>query len=170
MEIQKITPHEAQILSEIAVKTFIASHGSSASDLDIKAYIAEKYTVEQFENELTNPSNLYYFIHFNNEIAGFSKLVLDVPFNDQCESNFAKLERLYLLEEFYDKKLGQVLFQFNCDLAKQHFQKGIWLFVWTGNQRAIRFYDKSGFKIIGSHNFKISDNHYNPNHQMLLQF
>lgn len=170
MEIQKITPNEAYILSEIAVKTFIASHGSSASESDIKAYIVEKYTLEQFENELTDPTNLYHFIRFNNQIAGFSKLVLNVPFSDQGDKHFAKLERLYLLEEFYDKKIGQALFQFNCDLAKQHFQKGIWLFVWIGNQRAIRFYDKSGFKIIGSHNFKISENHYNPNHQMLLQF
>jgi ribosomal protein S18 acetylase RimI-like enzyme len=86
------------------------------------------------------------------------------------ESHFAKLERLYLLKEFYDKKLGNALFQFNCDLAKQHSQKGIWLFVWTGNHRAIRFYDKAGFKIIGSHNFKISEDHSNPNHQMLKQF
>ena len=170
MKIQKIKPNEAQILSEIAIKTFISSHGASASVIDIQAYIKEKYTVQQFENELNNPANLYYFICLNDQIAGFSKMVLNVPFNEMNENNFAKLERLYLLEEFYDKKLGNALFQFNCDLAKQHSQKGIWLFVWTGNHRAIRFYDKAGFKIIGSHNFKISEDHSNPNHQMLKQF
>lgn len=169
-QIRTIAPNEAPILSKIAVKTFVESHGASASETDIQAYIAEKYTLQQFENELNNPANHYYFICVDDQIAGFSKLVMNVPFNEKNESNFAKLERLYLLEEFYDLKLGHELFQFNCDLAKQHSQKGIWLFVWTENHRAIRFYSKAGFEIVGSHNFKISENHSNPNHQLLLQF
>lgn len=168
--IRKIAPNEVEILAEIAVKTFIASHGSSASETDIQAYIAEKYTVQQFENELNNSASFYYFICIDDQIAGFSKVVMNVSTNEKSESHFAKLERLYLLEEFYDLKLGHELFQFNCELAKQHSQKGIWLFVWTENHRAIRFYNKAGFEIIGSHNFKISENHSNPNHQLLLQF
>lgn len=169
-QIRKIAPNEAPILAEIAVKTFVESHGASASATDIQAYIAEKYTVQQFEIELNNPANLYYFICVDDQIAGFSKLIMNIPFNEQSEGNFAKLERLYLLEEFYDLKLGHELFQFNCELVRQHSQKGIWLFVWTENQRAIRFYTKAGFEIVGSHNFKISENHSNPNHQLLLQF
>jgi ribosomal protein S18 acetylase RimI-like enzyme len=46
----------------------------------------------------------------------------------------------------------------------------MWLYTWTGNERAVSFYLKAGFKIIGSHNFKISATHSNPNHRMLLEF
>jgi len=46
----------------------------------------------------------------------------------------------------------------------------MWLFVWTENHKAINFYKKAGFKIVGQHDFQISATHSNPNHQMLLTF
>ena len=81
--------------------------------------------------------------------------------------NITKLERIYLLKEFY---LGAELFEYNVRLAKENNQKGMWLFVWVENERAVNFYKKNGFVIIGSHDFKISETHSNPNHQMFLGF
>ena len=49
------------------------------------------------------------------------------------------------------------LFQFNLDLSKKMDQTGFWLYVWTGNLRAIEFYRKAGFSIIGTTEFKISE-------------
>jgi len=46
----------------------------------------------------------------------------------------------------------------------------MWLFVWIENIRAINFYLKTGFKIIGSHNFNITTTHSNPNHQMYIEY
>jgi ribosomal protein S18 acetylase RimI-like enzyme len=60
--------------------------------------------------------------------------------------------------------------QFNIDYSREQGQAGMWLFTWTGNERAVDFYKKVGFTIIGSHQFKLSETHYNPNHQMLLQY
>ncbi|MEO6707056.1 MAG: hypothetical protein ABIN04_14540, partial [Ginsengibacter sp.] len=69
----------------------------------------------------------------------------------------------------YDLKLGYNLFEFNRNLARTNNQKGIWLFVWKENERAIRFYKKNGFEVIGNFDFKISETHSNPNYQMLLK-
>ena len=49
-------------------------------------------------------------------------------------------------------------------------QAGIWLFTWVGNQRAIDFYLRCRFKIIGSQKFKVTETHYNQHHQMFLDF
>lgn len=84
--------------------------------------------------------------------------------------NVTKLERLYLLKEFYSLKLGLELFNFNLELSKQNNQAGMWLFVWKENQRAVSFYKKTGFKIIGNYDFKLTETHSNPNHQMLLMY
>jgi ribosomal protein S18 acetylase RimI-like enzyme len=46
----------------------------------------------------------------------------------------------------------------------------MWLFVWKENQRAIHFYKKAGFHIIGSYDFRLTETHSNPNHQMLLKY
>jgi diamine N-acetyltransferase len=80
------------------------------------------------------------------------------------------MERLYLLKQFYNLKLGAALLHFNIDLSKRNNQAGMWLFTWKENMRAVNFYQKNGFVIIGSHDFKISETHSNPNHLMLLRF
>jgi ribosomal protein S18 acetylase RimI-like enzyme len=168
--IRKASISDVSLLSPLATQTIIESHGHSAPAEDMNAYIAEKYTEEIFRAELSDPQNIYYFIYHNDRLAGFSKIVFDCPYEGSQLQNITKLDRIYILKEFYDQKLGQQLFQFNVDLSKKNGQAAMWLYTWIENVRAIRFYEKNGFKIIGCHDFQVSPTHSNPNHHMLLLF
>lgn len=170
VEIRKATVNDATLLAEIGKKSFIESHGRSASEADINSYVNEKYTVQVFVEELSNPENNYHIIFYNEIPAGYSKIIFNVGHKNFEPTNLTKLERLYLLKEFYHLKLGYQLLNFNINLSKQNKQHGMWLFVWKENLQAVNFYLKAGFKITGSHDFKISETHSNPNHQMLLEY
>ena len=161
---------DAALLSQIATQTFIESHGHSAPPEDIDAYIAEKYSIAAFEKELQDKKNIYHLIYHDEQIAGYSKIIFNSPYPGAATKNIRKLDRIYLLSGFYNLFLGKSLFEFNVELAKQNQQAGLWLFVWKENPRAVHFYTKNGFVIIGSYDFKISKGHSNPNHQMLLLF
>lgn len=167
--IEKADKDDAYLLSEMAAATFLESHGSSAAPGDINSFIAEKYNPCTFTAELSNPKNNYHVIYYNGRAAGFSNIIYDSPGLSAKSKDTAKLERIYLLKEFYGLKLGQQLIEFNKDLAIQNNQSGIWLFVWKDNLRAISFYKKNGFTAIGSFDYRISATHTNPNHQMLLE-
>jgi ribosomal protein S18 acetylase RimI-like enzyme len=166
----KAQEKDCQILTDIGKISFIESHGSSASSDDINQYVSTKYTNEVFKTELNDTKNIYHLIKYKNEPAGYSKIILNDQFANIQLENVAKLERLYLLKEFYNLKLGLELLYFNIELAKQNNQIGMWLFVWKENHKAFDFYKKMGFEIIGDYNFKISETHSNPNHQLLLRF
>lgn len=159
----------AQLISQIAAVTFIESHGKSANLLDIQHYVAQKYGAVVIENELNEKQNIYSIIYYKGTPVGYSKVIFNTSYEDGGGKQLAKLERLYILKEFYDLKLGSKLFQFNLDLAKVNSQHGIWLFVWKQNHRAINFYRKKGFLIVGSRDFPISATHTNPNHLMFLR-
>ena len=75
-----------------------------------------------------------------------------------------------MLKEFYGLCLGLELLNFNIDLSKKNNEAGMWLFVWKENPRAISFYKKAGFEIIGSYDFKLTETHSNPNHQMFSKY
>jgi ribosomal protein S18 acetylase RimI-like enzyme len=160
----------AALLSELANQAFIESHGHSAPPADISAFGLKNYSIDAFTEELNDKANIYHIIYYNDVPAGYSKIVLDCPHPGSEVKNLGKLDRIYLLSGFYGLSLGKVLLGFNVDLAKQNQQAGIWLYVWIENQRALNFYTKSGFVINGSHDFKVSETHSNPNHQMLLKF
>ncbi len=168
--IVRATPEDAKLLVKIGTTSFLESHSMSASKEDIDSYVSLKFNETTFSEELKDNKNYFYIIYHNQTPVGYSKIIFDVPHeNIECK-NVTKLERLYLLKEFHHLKLGWELFNFNVQQSKKHHQVGMWLFVWTENARAINFYNKVGFKVVGSHDFKISETHSNPNHQMLLIF
>ena len=170
IKIIKAEIKHAELIADIGKKTFWESHGVSASEADINTFVSEKYTIEALEVELKNTNNNYYLIYYNNELAGFSKIQLNTINNNIKAKNITKLDRFYLLKDFYGKKLGLKLFEFNIEFSKKNQQKGIWLAVWVENKRAIKFYEKAGFKIVGKSYFQISNTHSNPNHIMYLYF
>lgn len=161
---------DAELLTDIGRQTFFESHGHSGPAPDIAAYASEKFNVDFFKEELKNTENIYHFIYHGQQLAGYSKIVLNCPHSNIPLPAVTKLERLYLLKDFYGLALGQELFSYNIQLSKENSQSGMWLFVWKDNQRALNFYLKNGFQVVGSHDFKISETHYNPNHLMLLKY
>ena len=168
IEIKKATLADLQLLLNLGKQTFIESHGHSCSKKDLDSYIKDAFNIENFKKELSNNNNIFHLLYYNNLAAGFSKIIPNVAINEHEKTT--KLERIYVLKEFYDKKLGLTLMDFNINLSKKLKQEGMWLYVWTENHRAVNFYNKMGFTIVGKYNFKISETHSNPNHQMLLLY
>ena len=168
--ISKATLTDFKLLADLGKQTFIESHGHSALQADIDEYVNQVYSYSTCEEELADANNIYHFIYFDGRPAGYSKIILNSPHPDIQDQQVTKLQRIFLLKEFYKLKLGSQLFNFNIELSKANNQNGIWLFVWTENERAVNFYKKNGFEIIGSHDFKISENHTNPNHIMFLKY
>lgn len=170
IRIGKATKKDIELIIEIGKNTFLEAHGKSASAEDLTTYLNQSYHQNTLSKELEDPKNLFHIIYFNNEPAGFSKIIINGENANPLLNKVTKLERIYIYKIFYDKRLGLTLLNFNIYLSKKLSQKGMWLYVWVENQRAINFYKKMGFEIIGAYNFKISATKSNPNHQMLLRY
>lgn len=170
IHIRSAQPEDYQLLSDIGTRTLWESHGHSAPEADMRSYIEQSFNPVRAREELANPAFIYHFLYLDEQPAGYSKIILDQPHPNITQPGVTKLERLYLLEEFLSRKAGQVLLDFNIGLSKARGQSGMWLFVWVENKRAIQFYKRNGFRIIGSHDFRITDTRSNPNHQMMLAY
>lgn len=166
----KATTNEATLLADIGKKTFVESHGNSASAADIGSYVSGKFSFDIIKEELSNAKNILHIIYYKGQPAGYSKIIFNTPHPNIAAQNITKLERLYLLKEFYNLKLGLMLFEFIVDLSKKSGQAGTWLYVWKENKRAVNFYKKAGFVIVGHTDFKISETHSNPNFHMYLEY
>lgn len=157
-------------LAQLSKNTFVQSHGHSASSKDIDTYLRFAYSANRLSSELENDNTYFHFIYHENALAGYSKVSLQTRYPKIEVDPLAKLDRIYIDEKFLDMKLGQVLFNYNLELARQNNQRGIWLYTWIENRRAIKFYLKNGFEIIDEKDFKISNRHSNPNYIMYKKF
>ena len=170
ISIIKATVNVYKAIVEIGKISVEESHRESCSAKEMNEYLDKHYNKEVIQEELRDENNIYHIIYYNGIPAGFSKIILNAPHTNIQQQNITKLDRIYLLKEYFNLKLGLQLLNFNIELSKSNHQTGIWLFTWVGNKRAVDFYLKTGFSIVGSHQFKVTDTHYNLNHQMFLNY
>lgn len=170
VSLQKLTSADAGLLSKLGGTSLIESHGHSATPEIMQEYVAKSFSTEACRNELNDAQNIFYAVFYNNEPAGYYKIILNKPHPAVPLQPVTYMERLYLLQTFYDLKLGQQLTQHAIDLSKAAGEKGMWLNVWKENERAIRFYQKQGFEIVGESEFVLTETHANPNWVMLLLY
>jgi diamine N-acetyltransferase len=166
----KATIKDLPVLAEIGRQSFIESHGHSAPVKDIDEFVAIRFNENNLAIELSDPSTIFHIIYQDDEPAGYSKIMLNTGHPDIQIPNLTKLERIFLLQQYYGTSLGNQLFRFILDLSKSYQQSGMWLYAWTENTRALNFYKKNGFEVIGDYQYKISATHSNPNYRMLLKY
>lgn len=157
MNIRTAKISDLNILKEIGKRTFIETFASENSSKNMTEYLESAFTTEKLMSELTKMNSEFYFAEMEGEVVGYLK----VNFNDsQTElkvSNALEIERIYVLKEFHGKKVGQLLYDKAIEIAKNKNLKNVWLGVWEQNPRAIRFYEKNGFKVFDKHIFKIGE-------------
>ena len=125
IKIIKATIDHAELIAEIGKLSFWESHGISASKTDISTFISKTYTKDKLLGELENLNNIYHLIYYNNKVAGFSKVIFNSPNENIDGINITKMERLYLLKEYYGLGLGLELFNFNVTLSKKNHQSNL---------------------------------------------
>ena len=170
ISVLKATEKDCNSIVSIGKPSVAESHRDSCSAEEMNEFLERTYNNDAISEELSDPNNIYYIIHYNDQPVGFSKIVLNDKHPDIAAENVTKLDRIYLLKEFYGLKLGLGLLNFNIELSRNNNQSGMWLYTWIGNNRAIDFYLKAGFTIIGSHKFYVNKTHYDLCHQLFLNF
>jgi len=168
--LRRLTVDDARMLSEIGGITLIESHGHSAPAEVMQAYREKAFSVEACRAELLDEANILYGVFYNGKPAGYSKIIFSEPHPAVHLQPVTKLERLYLLSDYYDKELGHRLLEQAIGLSKAAGDKGMWLDVWKKNERAIRFYEKQGFKTVGESAFVLTETHSNPIWVMVLTY
>lgn len=170
IEILKADVNDAELIAKLGKQTFIESHGHSASAEDIDVFVLKYYTTKAVAEEFENTNVVYHLVKLNGLTVGFSKIEINSPNENIVEQAITKLERIYVLNDYLGQNLGASLFKLNIELSKKNQNKGIWLHVWVENEKAIRFYKKNGFKIVGAYDYQLSKTHSNPNHVMYLEY
>ncbi len=155
IDIQKATINNTEELQNICIKTFYETFSTANSEENMRKYLSENFSINQLNIELNNENSEFYFATTNNTIIGYVKLNFGSSQTELKDNHTAEIERIYILKEFYGKKVGQVLCDKAIEIAKQKRVAYVWLGVWEDNLRAINFYKKNGFIAFDKHIFSL---------------
>lgn len=157
IEIKQVTIRAIGLLQEISKKTFFETFASSNTAEDMNKYLQTSFSAEKLSSELNNPNSFFYFAVAEGRVIGYLKLNIGQAQTEMLAENALEIERIYVLQDFFGKQIGQILYEKALQVAQVKQVSFVWLGVWEKNTRAIAFYQKNGFITIGKHIFKLGD-------------
>ncbi|OZB95399.1 GNAT family N-acetyltransferase [Paenibacillus sp. XY044] len=157
VKITKCSREDLRRLQEISIETFTDTFKDQNSPDNLKTYLERAFNTDQLEKELANNLSEFYFIFFDEELAGFLKVNMNDAQSEKMGDNSLEIERIYIRSRFQRKGLGQYLINKAMETAIKHNKEMIWLGVWEKNEKAIQFYKKIGFVQTGAHSFYMGD-------------
>lgn len=153
VKIIKCSREDLQILQEISIETFNDTFKDLNLPENMKAYLERAFNFKQLEEELSNVSSEFFFIYFNEELAGYLKVNMNNAQSEKMGNESLEIERVYIKNSSQKHGLGKYLLNKAMEIAMEHNKKKIWLGVWEKNENAIAFYKKMGFVQTGAHSF-----------------
>jgi ribosomal protein S18 acetylase RimI-like enzyme len=144
-------------LQAIARKTFLETFSNGNSEENMVAYLEEEFSVDKLSAELLNENSQFYLAIQRDEVIGYLKVNLGDAQSEKQDPNALEIERIYVLQPYHGKQVGELLFEQALAIAKACKAPYMWLGVWEENPRAIRFYQKLGFVEFGEHIFQLGD-------------
>lgn len=157
MTIKKCTLEDSNELQEISVDTFNETFKDQNSPEHLNAYLEKAFNLKQVEQEIANRSSQFFFVYFNQEVAGYLKVNTDDAQSEANGDESLEIERIYIKKMCQKHGLGKHLFNKAIEIAMEQKKKKIWLGVWEENENAISFYQKKGFVQTGAHSFYMGD-------------
>lgn len=157
IELVKFTNNHLEDLVKISRQTFAETFAEQNSKENLEQYLSNNLTLKSLSEETQNIDSEFYFALVEEKIAGYLKLNVKTAQTELKEEEGLEIERIYVLSEFLGAGVGKVLFEKSLEIAENYDKNYVWLGVWENNPRAIKFYEKNGFKIFGEHPFLFGD-------------
>ncbi len=157
IEIRKATVSDLDSIQKISIQTFTETFAAVNTPENIADYIKNSLNSAQLTTELKNLNSQFYIAYSNDEVVGYLKINFGDSQTESINENTLEVQRIYVLQNFHGKNIGQLLLNEVKKIAKSTGVDSIWLGVWEENHRALRFYTKNGFVVFDKHVFMMGN-------------
>ena len=149
------SPTEADVkaLARLGADTFTESHGDQYSAEDLASFVEQVFDPVAVRGELEDATYAFRVAQTGDRLMGYAKLG---PASGEFEGDL-ELKQIFVRKEIYGSPVGAALMDWAKDEAKARRVNSVGLSVWEGNARAIRFYEKHGFRRTGTIAFEVGE-------------
>jgi ribosomal protein S18 acetylase RimI-like enzyme len=140
---------DAKALAELAERTFRETFTAQNEPENIDAYVSRVYGEAQQRAEILNPKITTIVVEGASVMSAFVQIL--------HQADALEISRLYVDRPLHGQGVAQELIRLTIELARERGLPRVWLGVWEHNPRAIRFYEKCGFRKTGSHPFLLGN-------------
>jgi GNAT superfamily N-acetyltransferase len=155
IDIRRATAADSDLLADLGKRTFRDSFGYANTPEDMAMYLSKSFSPSIQAAELADPANVFFLAEVVGEPVGYARLRQGPVPPTILGSHPLEIVRIYAVESWIGRGVGSALMQACLDLAEKRGHNTLWLDVWEHNPRAIAFYNKWGFEVVGNQPFRL---------------
>ena len=158
--VRQALPDDVPALAAVAAETFGLACPPSMSTERVEAFIADVLSPERFAEYLADPARHLLIAEEDGTAVGYAMLVAGEPADDDVRAAIrhrptVELSKIYVLPSSHGGGTASRLMAESIGWARATGAAGLWLGVNQQNERAQRFYAKSGFERVGTKRFLV---------------
>ncbi|NLT11985.1 MAG: GNAT family N-acetyltransferase [Clostridiaceae bacterium] len=155
IQYRQVDLSDLKAIKYISEKTFEETFSHLNSPEDMALYFQENTQDDILIREMNNPDSTFYIAEDQGEVIGYIKINRGPAQTEPGHDDALEVQRLYVLKAYKGSGIGRRLMQEAIDRAIESALRYVWLGVWEHNVKAIRFYEKLGFRPFGEHLFML---------------
>jgi ribosomal protein S18 acetylase RimI-like enzyme len=152
--IRRARPADAAALAELAERTFRDTFTIGNDPADMTLHCAASFGSGIQAREIDDPGWVTIVADDRGQLCGFGQLRPDAPKACVAAARPSELYRLYVDDRWHGRGIAQQLMDEVMRSAARAGSDRMWLGVWEKNLRALAFYRKYGFEVVGHHVFQ----------------
>ncbi|HMV25515.1 MAG TPA: GNAT family N-acetyltransferase [bacterium] len=147
ISVRRATIADATALALLARVTFEDAFGYVWTDKPVlKEYLDTTFSVPKITSSLSKTNNSFWIALADGLPVGYAKMKKVSPYKLLEDNKPAQLQKIYMLRNFIGQRIGERLQSALFDEVRMLGIRTLWLAVWDGNDKAIRFYERHGFQ------------------------
>ncbi|RIJ57573.1 GNAT family N-acetyltransferase [Clavibacter phaseoli] len=162
-------PADADDVAALAARTFALACPPTTTAAAIAEHIRTVLSPARFRAHLADPARRVVLAEVEGRPVGYTMVVAAPPADADVAGALrlrpeVELSKVYVERGSHGAGLARPLMAATLRVARElagergrDADAGIWLGVNEHNARAIRFYERSGFRIVGTRSFRLSD-------------
>jgi ribosomal protein S18 acetylase RimI-like enzyme len=161
------SPADAEEVAGLAARTFALACPPSTTAEAIAEHIRTVLSPARFRAHLADPAHRVVVAEVDGRPVGYTMVVAAPPADPDVAGALRlrpaiELSKVYVEAGSHGVGVARPLMAETLRIARElagerDRDAGIWLGVNEHNARAIRFYERSGFRIVGTRSFRLSD-------------
>ncbi len=153
--IRRAVADDAVALAVLAERTFVDAFGSRNRPEDLALHCAKSYGQGIQLAEILDADLATFVVERAGELLAYLLLGWGEAPAAVVGSRPFEIRRFYVDAPWHGRGLAKDLLATALACASERHADTVWLGVWEENPRAIAFYRKCGFKVVGSHLFVV---------------
>lgn len=156
IRIRTAAPEDAEALSHIGAATFLESYTEIIDGADMIAHCARQHSRAVYDAFLADPAAAVWLAEYAATGAPVGYAVNcppDLPV--ALQPGDVELKRIYAFSRFHGAGIGEGLMRAALDDARRRGAPRLLLGTYQDNHRAVAFYKRHGFALIGTRQFQV---------------